>query len=241
MTTDDPFTNPPAAPTQNLRAAPPPMPVYPPAFPIGGAPPAKPSGVATAAIVLTGAYLLASLLTALRSQATVDNLRETLGGGSDAATLDVGSTLVGLLGLVVGIGAFVCLALWMSRIRANRTQLGRAPGGPPAVEWWGWFIPIANFVLPALGMRAITRGIVGAGRLMGWWLPFCATFLLSAASSTLQFSAVDVATGAVKDLDALDSIVTLSWASALLLLTSWLFLVTIIRRTTERHLEVASA
>ena len=167
MTTDDPFTNPPAAPTQNLPAVPPPppMPVYPPAFPVGGPPPVKPSGLATAAIALTGAYVLVALLTALWSPKTVENQKYTY-NNPENVTFDVGSLGLQTLSFAVGIGAFVCLALWMSRIRTNRTRLGRAPGGPPAVEWWGWFIPLANFVLPALGMRAITRGIVGVGRLL---------------------------------------------------------------------------
>ena len=58
--------------------------------------------------------------------------------------------------------------------------------------------------------------------------------------SSLQFSAVNLATGEVKDLDVLDATVPLSWASAILLLVSWLFLATIIRRTTERHLEATA-
>jgi len=207
------------------------------AFPLTvGPPPVAPNGLATAAIVLTGAYAAVSLISAATTPGQVETLKETYADPNNAS-IDPISTLLGLANFAVGVGAFVLLALWMARIRANRTQLGETPGGPPAVEWWGWFIPLANFVLPFLGMRAITKRLVGIGVLLGWWLPFCAMWVVSAMFSITQFGAIDLSTGELTDMDVLDQMVPLAWASAALVTVSWAFLLVIIRKTTTKHLE----
>jgi len=207
-------------------------------FPAPGYPsyvPPPPRGLATATIVLTGAYTLAGILTAAATPMIVENTKAALANPEDF-TFDAASTGLQLLSSLVAIASFVFLALWITRIRQNLTAIGSKPGGPPAVEWWGWFVPLANFVLPALGMRAVTRRTVGIGVLLGWWLPFCASFVVSAISATRQFAAVDFATGELVNPSALDSMVPLTASSAALVLVSWLFLVMIIRRTTSRHL-----
>ena len=223
-----------------VPSAPPPPPVG--AFsPMAGPPPVAPKGLATWAIVLTGAYAALSLLTAALTPALVERLKDTLAdAASGEQTSPFGDPLSGLLNLVsstVSIAAFVFLALWMAKIRANRTQLGETLGGPPAVEWWGWFVPVANFVLPLLGMRAISRRLVGWGVLLLWWLPFCAIWILAPISASASFRAIDLATGDVTNADVLDQMVPLAWASAVLLTISWLFLAVIIRKTTARHLD----
>ncbi len=42
---------------------------------------------------------------------------------------------------LLGIASFIFLALWMMRIRTNLGAIGKPAGGPPSVEWWGWFVP----------------------------------------------------------------------------------------------------
>ena len=224
--------------------APPTAPAYPqasgqsfpaPAYPTYGPAPVVPRGLATAAIVLTGSFTAFGLINAALTPTTVDRLKETL-ADPENASFDATSTALGFLSFAIGIAAFVFLALWMSRIRQNLTSLGQKPGGPPSVEWWGWFVPLANFVLPALGMRALTRRSVGIGVLLGWWLPFCASFIVQGAATTRQFAAIDLATGELVNESALDAMVPLTATGAALVLVSWIFLVVIIRRTTSRHL-----
>lgn len=265
MTNNDPFANPagtpatPPTPPPTSQPAPPPglltpqgappgM-LTPPSAPYGapvpppgtfGAPtgyrPAAPSGLALWAIILTGLYALVGLYGALTAASAVDKLKDQLENPSDV-TIDPASTFSGLLSFVIGIGSFVVLALWMTKIRANRTQVGTTPGGPPAVEWWGWFIPFANFILPFLGMRAITKRIVGVGILLAWWLPFCVSWIAQGVASTAQFQAVDLATGELKDPAALDTMVPLAWVGAVAILLSWAALAAIIRKTTAEHLD----
>jgi hypothetical protein len=264
MTTNDPFANPPGTPTPDASEpatpppfeapgspapgvlapgmltpqAPPPPPPAVGAFPApAGPPPLAPKGIAQWALVTTGFYTLLALGSALLTPFIIEELKSAL-EDPDNPQMSPLSTLSGLAGNAVAIASFVMLALWMSRIRANRTRLGDTPGGPPAVEWWGWFIPVAWFVLPLLGMRAITRRIVGWGVLLGWWIPFCAMWLVTYVSSSAQFRAIDFATGELTRPEVLDQMVPLAWASAVLLAISWLFLVVIIRKTTARHLSV---
>jgi len=221
-------------------------PSAPPAPPVGafapmaGPPPVAPTGLATWATVLTGAYAAISLITAALTPMLTERLKDTLADAvAGEQTSPFGDPLSGLLNLVssaVSIAAFIFLALWMAKIRANRTQLGETPGGPPAVEWWGWFVPLANFVLPLLGMRAISRRLVGWGVLLLWWLPFCAVWLLTPISVSASFRAIDLTTGELTNPGVLDQMVPLAWASAALLVVSWVGLAAIIRKTTAKHL-----
>jgi len=255
MTTEDPFAAPPSAPA--ATPTPPAHPTYDatltsaPAFdaypPAPGQPgfgmaPTPPSGIAKAAIALTGLYALMSLVSALLAKGTVEKTKETLANPDEANPFgDVGGSALNALSSLVMIAAFVFLALWMTRVRRNLTAVGRPAGGPPSVEWWGWFVPFANFILPLLGMRAISRRSVGWGLLLGWWLPFCAVWLIMPFSASAAFRAIDLDSGKLTHPEILDSIVPLAWASAAAIVVSWLFLVLVILRTNARHLQEPAA
>ena len=239
MTEDNQYTPPPGVlvPDSAVPAAPVPPP--PAGFPVGSFSPTLPAnGFATAAMALTGVYTLLSIASALTVQSTVERTKEALENQTSTGALD--TLLSAVIGLV-GIAAFIFLALWMARIRSNRTALGDTPGGPPSVEWWGWFIPVANFVLPLLGMRAISRKVVGWGLLLGWWLPFCLVWLIGPITASATFRAVDFGTGELTNPDALDSMIPLTYASTAALVVAWVFLVLIIRKTTAGHIEAAKA
>jgi len=243
MTTDDPYVAPPTpqppagTPTPYGSAPLAPFP-YTPAH----APTAPAQGLATAAIALTGAYTAVSIVSALLARSTVEQTKEMLANPDKANPFgNIGSTALGGLGGLVGIASFVFLALWMMRIRKNLTAVGTPAGGPPSVEWWGWFVPIANFVLPLLGMRAISRRNVGWGPLLGWWLPFCLVWVLTPLASTASLRAVDFGTGKLTHPEVLDSLVPLTYASTAALVVSWLFLLLVIRRTTARHLDASAS
>lgn len=239
MTEDNQYTPPPGILVPDSAAPSSPVPPPPPGFPVQNFSPTLPAnGFATAAIALTGVYTLFGIVSALTAQSTVESTKEALENQTQPS---LGQNALSSVASLVGIASFVFLALWMARIRANRTALGDTPGGPPAVEWWGWFVPVANFVLPVLGMRAISRRVVGWGLLLGWWLPFCVVWLIFPITISTTFRALDVGTGELTHPEVLDEMVPLTYASTAALVIAWVFLVVIIRKTTARHIDVAKA
>ena len=227
-----------------------PPPGYAPMAPPGYAPMAPqgyvpitvaPSGsgkIALWAIILTGAYAAALILNAVMAPAMVEGLKQQLAHPQNASTFG-GQSPATYLGIAVEIASYVLLALWMQRIRNARKAHGEVVGGPPAVEWWGWFVPFAGFVLPFLGMRAITKARAGMGLLLGWWIAFVAAGVVSVASVVAESRAIDFSTGKLAHPEALDPIVGILWASAILMVVSWVFLAMIIRVTTRLQAEVS--
>ncbi len=199
---------------------------------------AAPNKVALWATILTGAYAATSVLGAVSAPAMVEGLKQRL-ADPQSASLFAGQSPVSALSIPLSIASFVLLALWMSRIRAARKARGETIGGPPAVEWWGWFVPVANIVLPLLGMRAITKARAGMGILLGWWIAYVAAVGVSVASVIPEFTAIDLSTGKLAHPEALDPIVGLMWASSIAMLVSWVFLAMIIRVTTRHEAEVS--
>ena len=213
-------------------------PMAPPGYAPITVPPAVPNSIALWATILTGAYAAVSVLGAVTAPAMVEQLKETLADPQNASPF-AGQSIGSVLSIPVGIASFVLLALWMSKIRAARTAHGEKIGGPPAVEWWGWFVPLANVVLPFLGMRAITKARVGMGVLLGWWLAYIASTAISIAAVVPQLTAIDLSTGKLTHPEALDPIVGLMWGSAIAMVISWVFLAMIIRTTTRRESELS--
>lgn len=237
-TENDPFATAPASgsvpPPPPGYAAPPPAPAYSYAPPPGGfvVPSRAPRAKALWTIILTGLVTLLTLISAFTAQGMVDTIKETLANPEDASPF-AGIDPVGLIAFPITVASFVMLALWMQAIRQSRVASGERVGGPPAVEWWGWFVPLANYVLPFLGMRAITKGRVAFGLLWAWWLPYCLYWIISGISGVIPTAATDLSTGKLKDPDMLDAIVPLTWASAIALIPAWIFLAIIIRTATK--------
>jgi len=245
--TPDPFLNPagnapvpPEAPQFPTPTAPQgyaPM-APPPGYAPIAVPPTVPRSIALWATILTGAYAALMLVSAVLAPATVESLKDSL-ANPDTASPFAGTSPTDFIIPPVSIASFVLLALWMSKIRGARKTRGEAIGGPPAVEWWGWFVPVANIVLPFLGMRAVTKGRASIGLLLGWWIAFVAFFGVQFATSMASLRAIDFQTGELARPEALDSIVGLTWAAAILLTVSWVFLATIIRITTRSETDAA--
>src|SRR5690606_1184369 len=120
-------------------------------------------------IITTGAATALTVLSAVLAPSRRDVLEQQF--TADASTTPQVDLLGPLSGLL-WIASFVLLAIWMMTIRGNLRKRGIEPGGPPAVEWWGWFVPLAHYVLPYLGMKALARNKVDAVVLLGWWIPF---------------------------------------------------------------------
>lgn len=190
-----------------------------------------PSTLAVWAMALTGAYTLVTLLSTFGVEDAVQQQKDLLTSDEVPSLADSfgGGGILGLLSFPLLVASFVLLGMWMFKTRTWRTDRGETVTGPPAVEWWGWFVPLAWFVLPYLGMRGITRGHVGVGLLLGWWLPYCLHWVFSSASGVPGILAVDFTTGEVTNLDALDALVPLAWATNISLLVAWVFLALVIR------------
>lgn len=234
----DPFTSPNAPLPPHAQAQQPPA-AYPPPTHIVVSQSSTPTTVALWATILTGAVAALGLVSALTTAAQVDELKVVLADPENASPF-AGQSPLSLLSGPLMIASFVLLALWMSRVRTAMAARGEVAGGPPAVEWWGWFVPIAHFVLPFLGMRAITRRKASASLLVGWWVTFCLYWVFSWAALVPSFTAIDMSTGELTDPDALDVMVPLAWAGALTLAVSWVFLALVIRQTTAAEKAIAA-
>jgi len=228
----DPFTSPraPLPPHAHPQPQQPPA-AYEPSPHIVVSQSSAPTTIALWAIILTGAVAALGLVSALTTAAQVDDLKIVLADPENASPF-AGQNPLSLLAGPLMIASFVLVALWMTRVRTAMQARGEVAGGPPAVEWWGWFVPIANFVLPFLGMRAITRGKASVGMLVGWWITFCLYWVLSWATLMPSLTAIDYSTGELSNPEALDAMVPLTWAAALTLAVSWVFLALVMRQTT---------
>lgn len=201
-------------------------------------PVAKPSSVSTWAIVLTGAYAVITLVSAALTPATVEELKKTLEDPESASPF-AGQNPVSLISGPVSIASYVLLALWMWRIRGSRKARGETIGGPPAVEWWGWFVPLAHVVLPVLAMRVLTKGRASMGLLAGWWSTFVVSVVLGIIPGISTWMDIDWSTGKIVHPEVLDSMTPYAWASGVALLVSWVFLALIIQVTTRREQELS--
>jgi hypothetical protein len=242
----DPFSTPPS-PDPRQHAAPPSLPAPqmppPPGWqqqpqqwqPISVTPDRSLNKLAPWAIALTGVTTIMYLVSSLMMSGTVDTLKEQLaeaGNGGSAQTSDPVSSL----SFFIQVGSYILLAMWMWKLRNLQRARGVNPGGPPAVEWWGWFVPFANLVLPAMGMRALTRRTVGIGTVLGWWIPYVTASIVSVVGGIWAvFSGIDWSTGEFADTSNVDILVPIGWVSTALIALSWVFLTTIIRTATSKE------
>lgn len=212
---------------------------YPPPTHIVVSQSSAPTALALWATILTGAVAAISWISAFTAPSQLEETKAVLADPENASPF-AGQDPVTFLSAPLMIASFIVLALWMSRLRSAMTNRGETPGGPPAVEWWGWFVPLGNFVLPFLGMRAVTRGKASIGVVVGWWLAFCLYWVVSFASVLPTFTAIDLATGELTNPEALDVLVPLAWAATLTLTISWAFLALTIRQATAAEKALAA-
>ncbi|WP_062291671.1 DUF4328 domain-containing protein [Demequina phytophila] len=202
-------------------------------FDRSGVPLEKPEGLAKGLIGVTAAYAVLAVITAAFAQGEVESLRRTAETGEFSITA---ASALGLLSLPLTVTAYVLYGMWMTRMRRNREALGARPG-MGAVEWWGWFVPLASVVLVPLGARKVTGRTVPLMLLLGWWIAWTIAQILSAYGSIALNFSFDLMTGELTNPDMLDSYPTWAWASAAVLLISWGFLFRFIRTATDRHVD----
>ncbi|SEJ19915.1 hypothetical protein [Demequina mangrovi] len=213
----------------------------PPSYPMGSQiPPSpvaagldKPSGLGTALIVVTGLSAVIGLAVAATAQETLDGIREFL--ETEDPTAITGSPLANL-SFPLLLATYVLYGIWMNRMRRNRQALGTRPG-LPGVEWWGWFIPLANAVLVPLGARKVAGRTSSLAMLLGWWLTYLAAGAVSGLGAFALVMSIDIETMTITDNAAFDSYAQSAWVAAILTVVSWAFLFGFVRSATERHLD----
>jgi Domain of unknown function (DUF4328) len=179
-----------------------------PAGPILPVPPTLPARAKTAPAALRRLGGLATALTVLLPMAAVANAyaafaffdRASLLGGplptfseiTDADdTVASAMAAVLLLQLVVGVVWIV----WQYRHARNATRLGHQHQLGPAWAIGGWFIPVANLVLPYRQLMDSARASAGGAHrvLYAWWASIVASVLLIANGFRLHSSDVRTA------------------------------------------------
>ncbi len=190
----DPLRAPESAGSEGLPAPPAPPTAAP---PFAGAPQLMPSapvwrrlgGLRTALTVLlwcaVGTSIL--LLIALITQRTA--FEDVVSGDFSFEALDRLESADGFVGGMVALDFLLTIAIavvfivWLWRVAKNAEVLGRQnPRFGPGWTIGGWFIPLANFVIPLLVVRDLWRGSDPAvppgdpnwrqgpgGVLVGWW------------------------------------------------------------------------
>jgi len=186
-------------------------------------------------VALTAATAVVGILSALTTPAAVRDIEQAFKDGT-AYTGSMAANATSLLQIALAIASYVVVALWMMRVYKNLTTRGQKPSAPATMEWWGWFIPVANFILPFWSMKAIARKRVSMGALLGWWVAWCLFWITFVYAAVVQSGMTDLATGKILSLDGIDTVVPTTWASAVVLVIAWVFLQHIVRKVTERHL-----
>ena len=100
------------------------------------------------------------------------------------------SIVLSLIGLITAL----CYLFWSTRAYANAKRLLDMNGGG-SLAVWGWFLPVANLILPCVVLMRTMRGSCLSASLpyrswivLCWWLPFL-TFV--AASQQILSHTVD--------------------------------------------------
>ncbi len=135
-------------------------------------------GVATGGAVLLALGQALALLAALVAP----------GSTLDALSADV--LLVSIFVYLAGVvGAAIAVPMWMHRVFRNLPALGAVPGAwSPAWAAGGWFIPLAQYVIPFLVARELWRRVhfdstPAWALLQLWWAAWVAAYALQVPSN----------------------------------------------------------
>ncbi|GAB3895576.1 hypothetical protein GCM10029964_075680 [Kibdelosporangium lantanae] len=173
-------------------------PVYPPPPPQGYARPVRPlGGLAMALTVLLGLASVASVASAFPhfSRANVvetykNRAKTTL---TDANAADQQVLLFTWIFIAVCLATVVLWMIWQFRFASNGEALGpRTSMGAPGWAIGGWFIPLANLLLPSFNMSAACRasGFRPPALLPLWAVAFGVAWLGAGGANSLGNNAL---------------------------------------------------
>jgi hypothetical protein len=118
----------------------------------------------------------------------------------------VATTVAQVISLIGYVGAIVMFLIWLTRARANAERA--VPGSQRLSAGWavgGWFVPVANLVLPFRAVSDLWRASCparGATLVVAWWAVFVTAYVCS-------ISALVVSSGpAASVLSVLDGLLT---------------------------------
>ena len=157
------------------------------------------------------------------------------------AIRDATDALAGVSGflLLISLATFVLFIIWMWRAAKNVGRFGRARqkfGAGFAIG--GWFIPLANFIIPAMQLFDIWKGSgpplrpgekpKGSALIVLWWIPFIlGRFLIQL---TPAYSA-----GSIYKLSTFDVVNVLVIIGAVMTALAAVLAIFVIRGITERQ------
>jgi hypothetical protein len=148
-------------------------------------------GLGTAAMAFLAGAAAADLLWAFTPLAGVWAVHEAANRGGDAPGAALIFSYMGAAGLIVltHAAAWIALAAWTGRVAGNARVLGWRRGSAGFASG-AWFIPVANWFLPAF----VVAGVARASRLRraglavwSWWLAWLAGVLALAAGTVLTW------------------------------------------------------
>ena len=160
-------------------------------------------GLTTALTVLFGILALVDVGTAMARFNRAGLLDDIVDGG--AVSLDMGNKLIDAdesvqtlsgLHIVMALVVLVVMIIWQFRHAKNAETLGARGGLGPGWAIGGWFIPVANLVLPMLQMFQSSKPSDVAARVQGrrgkgapivivWGIAFALGALFLASSGAL--------------------------------------------------------
>lgn len=128
---------------------------------------------ATFAVLTAFAAALARRRNAVTVKVNGDDRQQAL----DASSGLVHATVVGLA--LISVGLVIVSAAWCWVAAKNQQELAGEPTRPsPAVAAIGWFLPIANLLVPFRTVNALAEGPDGTdavpGSVPSWWLAWLA-------------------------------------------------------------------
>lgn len=137
----------------------------------------------TVVIAALGAIASANRAVVIGDLLDAEGLRDLVGLGDRADDADNLVGVTTLLMLLASLTIFVLLVVWMWRVAKNAEFLGRTnPRFGPGWTIGGWFVPLANLVIPVLVVQDLWRGSDPAtprgdptwrsrpaSGLVGWW------------------------------------------------------------------------
>jgi hypothetical protein len=169
------------------------LPHRPPAYrtfmPVHPAPPRSPSGLATAALVVGGLWILVQVACVITVWPAVDEYSRASSLGIDAADVWTAYDTMNLLVLPFALATYVVACGWLHSARKAACVI--SPGVPHARSWlwvWlGWWVPVVSFWFPYQVVRDVRRASVvrdpaGIGP---WWAMWLALTVLSVATRGL--------------------------------------------------------
>ncbi|TDC49920.1 DUF4328 domain-containing protein [Jiangella ureilytica] len=155
------------------------------------------SGLRTALTVLLGVAALIGLVTVVASGVRIRVVGDFIAGSADVERLDAADDLVvisGWLWILIVLAIAPVFIVWQYRHARNARVLGSTSWGP---GWaiGGWFIPIANFVLPVRQLWVASKFSDprqnGAGIVIAWGITWAITTTVSRAAGRQETNTLE--------------------------------------------------